>query len=180
MISALVFTALFHGAQASPPRFTDIHMQQAEACADGPAPSQCANADAQAAARRCMQGLPAHSDDSAFGACMAAVTDHCISNWSSTTSEMNRRVILICAARTRAATRVEIDAWLNRADQRLDPSISRQYRAQLATVDTRLKEQTEEIRTDGAGNVEVRIAGTRNGIWESFARFLWLSERKAR
>ena len=125
-----------------------------------------------------MRELPADAEGDDFTACVGAITDRCVSGWASTTPEMNRRGILVCAAQTRAALRLGVDDWLERAGKRMDSSLVRQYRAQLATVDTRLREQTAEIEADGQPHVEVRIAGTRNGIWESYARFLWQSERR--
>ncbi|MRL68847.1 hypothetical protein [Brevundimonas sp. SPF441] len=178
MIAAFVMATLVQGAQTLPtPTFTAAQVQQAIACADGPDPGECASEHTKRSVLHCMTELPAGADEAAFSQCAGAITDRCVRGWASTTPEMNKRGILVCAAQTRAALRFGVDDWFARADRRMDASIMRQYRAQLATVDGRLRDQTAEIT---GPDMEVRRAGTQTGIWESFARFLWRSERDGR
>jgi len=148
------------------PVFTDEDVRRAVQCADQ-SNDRCARSEDIAATITCL-ALPQHAGEDAVSECLSNITDRCVMRWQSTTPEMNRRAILICAAQSRAAMREGANDWLGRAETSIDASAFAQYRSLTATVPERAEQDAESVGSDA-----VRQAGARTGVWASFILFLW-------
>lgn len=161
------------------PTFTDGDVSAIEACVDrGDNRGACpAGAAYNRVAIACMTDLPAQATDDEFSACLSTIMDRCASSYASISPEMNQRVMRICSARTRGATQAAVADWFARAERRLADPVYQGYRRTLATVATRADDQASSTTALPDLSLALRASAIRTGVWDSFARFLWRSER---
>ena len=148
------------------PAFTQDEVRQAVACADRSS-DRCAPPQDRAATIDCLAMAESAGVD-AVDQCLAGIMDRCVGRWEATTSEMNTRVIVICAAQSRAALREAADDWLERADGVVPEAALSQYRGLRTTVPSRADQDVM-----GRSAAGINEAAARTGVWTSFVLFLW-------
>lgn len=162
----LEILALFAGlslVQAQPPTVQDL--ERAEACAFSE--TRCAPDSTRAAAMSCIR-TPSIGGTEAFEACLLSMTDRCYERGRVADRAANDRVILVCSAHSRAAIREAVDAWLIEAETFAPAHAVEQYRALRTQVPARA-----EGDAAAHGSTPVERAASHEGVWASFARFLW-------
>lgn len=164
---------------ASTPTFTEADVAAIEACADrfdnrGECPGSTAD---NTTAIDCMTGLPDDSDDDDLKACLRRGMEQCSFSYNSTTPEMDQRALRVCSARSRGATQAAIANWFVRAEQRLPRRLYEEYELLYGTVPLRAQAAALSATATPTVSPPLSAAAARTGVWESFAIFLWRSER---
>jgi hypothetical protein len=172
MLTMLLAASLLAPPEKTP-TFTEADVQAAIACADGPDAGACAPPEKKAAMLHCMTGLPGAATSDDFTDCVGEITRACVFSWKAVGNPMDRRVVLVCSADTRAAIHAGIDDWYGRVASRIPAEGLAQYRELETGVPARV---TAELETIAADEVAARD-GAAVGVWTGFARFLWNQER---